>query len=61
MQQAMEDVTHTPFATLMDSLVFGPFARESFAPLLLLPGERLAVVEEDEFDVERLAVFAIQK
>ncbi|MBE0595403.1 MAG: 6-bladed beta-propeller [Gemmatimonadales bacterium] len=39
----------------------GTLVRESFAPLLLLPGERVAVVEKDEFDVERLAVFAIQK
>lgn len=39
----------------------GTVEREAFAPVILLPGERVGVVEKDEFDVERLAVFAIQK
>jgi len=39
----------------------GTLERESFAPVILLPGDRVGVVEKDEFDVERLAVFSIER
>ena len=39
----------------------GTLERESFAPVILLPDDRVGVVEKDEFDVERLAVFAIHR
>jgi hypothetical protein len=39
----------------------GTLVRDAFAPVILLPGDRVGVVEKDEADVERLAVFAIRK
>ena len=39
----------------------GTLERESFSPVVLLPGERAAVTEKDEFDVERLVILSIQR
>ena len=39
----------------------GTIERESFAPVILLPGDRVGVVEKDGSDVERLVVLAIQR
>ena len=39
----------------------GTLERESFAPVILLPGARVGVVEKDESDVERLVVLSIRK
>jgi hypothetical protein len=39
----------------------GTLERESFSPAVLLPGDRVGVVEKDESDVERLVVLAIQR
>jgi hypothetical protein len=39
----------------------GTLVSESFSPVVLLPGERVGVVETDEFDVKRLVVLSIQK
>ncbi|UCG85175.1 MAG: 6-bladed beta-propeller [Gemmatimonadota bacterium] len=38
----------------------GTLVRESFSPVLLLPGGRVGVVETDENDVQRLVVLSIQ-
>ena len=39
----------------------GTFVRDSFSPVVLLPGGRVGVVETDELDVQRLVVFSIQR
>jgi len=39
----------------------GTLVRDAFTPVILLPGDRVGVVEKDAADVERLAVFAIRK
>ncbi len=39
----------------------GTLERESFSPVVLLPGDRVGVVEKDWSDVERLAVLSIQR
>ena len=39
----------------------GTLERESFSPVVLLPGDRVGVVEKDESDVERLVVLSIQR
>jgi hypothetical protein len=38
----------------------GTLLRESFQPVILLPDGRVGVVEKDELDVERLAVYAME-
>ncbi len=40
---------------------FGTLERESFTPVVLLPGGRVGVVEKDELDVQRLVVLSIQR
>lgn len=39
----------------------GTLKRTPFAPVILLPGDRVGVVETDELDVGRLVVFAIRR
>ena len=39
----------------------GTLVRESFSPVVLLPGGRVCVVETDENDVQRLVVLSIQR
>lgn len=39
----------------------GTLVSDSFAPVILLPGGRVGVVETDENDVQRLAVLSIQR
>ena len=39
----------------------GTLERESFSPVVLLPGDRVGVVEKDESDVERLVILSIQR
>jgi hypothetical protein len=39
----------------------GTLVSESFSPVVLLPGERVGVVETDELDVQRLVVLSIQR
>jgi hypothetical protein len=39
----------------------GTLVRDSFSPVVLLPGGRVGVVETDELDVQRLVVFSIQR
>jgi hypothetical protein len=39
----------------------GTLVRESFSPVVLLPGGRVGVVETDELDVQRLVVLSIQR
>jgi len=39
----------------------GTLVRDAFAPVILLPGDRVGVVEKDDADVERLAVYAIRQ
>jgi hypothetical protein len=39
----------------------GTLKRESFSPVVLLPGDRVGVIEKDDSDVERLAVLSIQR
>lgn len=39
----------------------GTLERTAFAPVILLPGDRVGVVETDELDIDRLVVFAIRR
>ena len=39
----------------------GTLDRTPLAPVILLPGDRLGVVETDELDIDRLVVFAIRR
>ncbi len=39
----------------------GTLERESFSPVVLLPGDRVGIVEKDESDVERLVVLSITR
>lgn len=39
----------------------GTLVRDSFSPVVLLPGGRVGVVETDELDVQRLVVLSIQR
>lgn len=39
----------------------GTLVRDSFQPVVLLPGDRVGVVEKDESDVERLVVLSIRR
>lgn len=44
-----------------DGVYVGTIDTESFQPIILLPGDRVGVVEKDESDIERLVIMSIQR
>jgi len=57
------DTADTPPIDVFDdsAAYVGTLRRDSFSPVVLLPGDRVGVVEKDELDVERLVVLAIER
>jgi hypothetical protein len=55
------DTAETPPIDVFDNsgAYIGTLERESISPVILLPNDRVGVVEKDEFDVERLVILSI--